>query len=128
MFEATSAAEAVQNGALVLDQKAPGWWQKIDTEKLDLTSCETCVCGQLARYEYDGVPDSWRRYDNYVVFLGGSRGPLGGSDFEVNNGFYAPEDGCGAWNWDNLDREWTKLIQARQSGSSKSARKEPALA
>lgn len=128
MFEAQSAAEAVQNGALMLDEKSPGWWQKINLEALDLTSCESCVCGQVARYEYDGVPDVWRRYDNYVRFLSGAAGTWSGSDFETANGFFAPETGDGeAWNWDNLDREWGALILARQTGQSK-PRKELALA
>ena len=121
MPEATSAAEAVKNGAALLDEKSPGWWQKIDISDFDITNCSSCICGQLARYEYDGVPNDWRRYEKFVVYLGGAMDSDAiASDFEVAHGFFAPDNE--AWDWDQLDSEWTTLIQARQLGSSKVAR------
>lgn len=40
-------------GALLLDLLQPGWADRIDTESLDLASCQVCVLGQLfGEYEY----------------------------------------------------------------------------
>lgn len=41
-------AEAVANGAQLLDEKLPGWWKEITLEQLKLSDCGNCVCGQLA--------------------------------------------------------------------------------
>ena len=38
---------AVANGIKYLDEHCPGWWEKIDTEKLDMDRPEDCICGQL---------------------------------------------------------------------------------
>jgi hypothetical protein len=34
-------------GAQLLDQVQPDWWKQIRLKKLDMTSLETCVLGQL---------------------------------------------------------------------------------
>lgn len=39
--------EQVIKGAAVLDEKVPGWRDKIDPDTLDLESLEDCVLGQL---------------------------------------------------------------------------------
>lgn len=43
--------EAVANGAQLLDEKYPGWYEKIDLEHFWINSTIHCVCGQLARQE-----------------------------------------------------------------------------
>jgi hypothetical protein len=40
------AAERVAAGSAWLDEHRPGWWKRIDTHVLDLSSCVTCVLGQ----------------------------------------------------------------------------------
>lgn len=42
---------AVHNGAIVLDEKYPKWYRKIDLNTLDLGAYKDCICGQLA-YSY----------------------------------------------------------------------------
>lgn len=37
----------VNRGAALLDEKVPGWWERIDLEQLQLSSCIRCVLGQL---------------------------------------------------------------------------------
>jgi len=39
--------ETIQNGASLLDNHMPNWYDKIDLEKLDMFSCEHCILGQL---------------------------------------------------------------------------------
>lgn len=43
-----SPAEAVANGAQLLDERVPGWWREISLDTLKLSNCRNCVCGQLA--------------------------------------------------------------------------------
>jgi hypothetical protein len=49
VMEPTTSAEAVANGAQLLDEKRPGWWREIDVDRLAIGSMERCVCGQLTR-------------------------------------------------------------------------------
>jgi hypothetical protein len=43
----STIAERVARGAALLDEREPGWWQRIDLSKLDLASTCRCVLGQL---------------------------------------------------------------------------------
>ena len=43
----------VDRGVAVLDQVEPGWRDKINTERLDLSSMSWCVWGQLADADID---------------------------------------------------------------------------
>lgn len=47
--------EAVQRGALYLDEKRPGWAADINIEFLSMSDCQTCILGQLwGHYEDAG--------------------------------------------------------------------------
>jgi hypothetical protein len=39
--------ERVENGAAWLDENYPGWYLRIDTTTLDVSSSYSCICGQL---------------------------------------------------------------------------------
>lgn len=41
--------KTVERGAALLDERLPGWEDKIDLERLDLASTCNCVLGQLHR-------------------------------------------------------------------------------
>lgn len=41
-------AARVARGMALLDKERPGWRERIDVAKLDLSSCYACVLGQLA--------------------------------------------------------------------------------
>lgn len=41
------AIEQVARGAAVFDEMLPGWHQWINLDRLDISSCEDCVVGQL---------------------------------------------------------------------------------
>ena len=42
-----SYRENVTRGAVWLDEKEPGWWERIDLERLDMDSLTDCIIGQL---------------------------------------------------------------------------------
>lgn len=45
---------AVANGIKFLDEKYPGWWEKVDTDQLDMGWPALCICGQVGVTE-DGM-------------------------------------------------------------------------
>lgn len=40
-------AEAVANGAALLDARVPGWRDRVDVAELDLSDCVECTLGQV---------------------------------------------------------------------------------
>lgn len=46
-----TGTEAVASGAQLLDEKYPGWYDKIDLEALNIMDGCSCICGQLGEYE-----------------------------------------------------------------------------
>ena len=42
-----SLSTRVRRGVALLDEKVPGWHQRIDVDELDLRFCTTCIVGQL---------------------------------------------------------------------------------
>ena len=122
----TSPAEAVANGAQLLDEKHPGWWRSIDLDTLDLANCTECICGQLAYTAYAHLKEdefaiinlSTDRYLNYVNRLFGSRFKYA---FAKNNrrkdvvyGFNVPDHTMSfPWDYDDLEKEWKTAIVSR---------------
>jgi hypothetical protein len=51
----STIAERVARGAALLDEREPGWWQRIDLGRLDIGSTCRCVLGQL----WDDAPELW---------------------------------------------------------------------
>jgi hypothetical protein len=80
-----------ERGAALLDEKKPGWEQLIDRDRLDMSSTNTDVLGQL--------------YGSYGAGLSQLGGSLGAYGFGAGGGTY-PE----------LTREWRQLITARLEG------------
>jgi hypothetical protein len=111
----TTIAERVAAGAAFLDEREPGWWERINLDELDLHSACRCVLGQLATdlgyvetgwgnilgrfelrrwrwsYEFDGLPDT-------DVACGFNAG-----------GNQAQEE------YAALTAEWKRVIEARRS-------------
>lgn len=97
---ATSAAEAVANGAQRLDEHVPGWYEAISLSGLDISDPELCVCGQLGEavwtlmgnHEPEGVAE------NLGIVQPGHRG----------------YDDDGPWGYKELTVEWRAAIIARR--------------
>jgi hypothetical protein len=43
----SAVAERVARGAALLDEKMPGWIERVNVEWLDIASCYFCVLGQV---------------------------------------------------------------------------------
>jgi hypothetical protein len=50
----SDALSPVERGALLLDEHAPGWWQRIDLDTLDLSRSDQCVCSQAFGGGFEG--------------------------------------------------------------------------
>lgn len=84
-------AEAVQRGARWLDRNSPGWYNKINTNTLLMSSCALCVLGQIGFY------------NNFCSSLGFD---LCDSDYQLNE-----ESRDYAWN--KLRDLWLEEIRGR---------------
>jgi len=87
-------AERIERGAAFLDEKVPGWREKIDLDKLDIRASSHCVVGQATDDYFANVEDSWFGEDFY--------------DAAVAHGF--------EWDLDDdaedLTAEWRQYIEA----------------
>lgn len=122
MTEVTTAAEAVAQGAQLLDEKMPGWWRLISLEDLRMTDCDACICGQLALYSYDEVtraeiratsPVYCNKYTSYYRHFLAKELDL---ETDTQHGFsvpYSAKDGDYCFGWDELETEWKTAICAR---------------
>ena len=111
-----NAAEAVAQGAQLLDEKDPGWWRKINLETLVLSNSEACICGQLGRTREQS-------YHSYIAHvLGLTEGYLDGdreTALAACCGFDALPNRITPmrWTWittfPQLHCEWEEVINAR---------------
>lgn len=101
-------AEQVANGAQMLDQYWPGWYDLIDLDTLDISECSACICGQLGRNlgasivgEFPGVKafSSEYGFDFYWD-----------EKFDTEESFKPEIDDL----YVQLDEEWEKAIIARR--------------
>lgn len=64
-------ASAVERGIQLLDSARPGWDEKIDVTRLDISSGTMCICGQLAAEEnLPPGPGDNRGFSAMLVALG----------------------------------------------------------
>jgi hypothetical protein len=104
----TDTIEArVARGAALLDEKLPGWVERIDLDKLKLSSGCNCVLGQT----WDGSTDT-----GYSAFGAHADALALGGDDDIEHGFNA---GSGNWFTDAdeytaLTAEWKCVVLARR--------------
>lgn len=84
----------VARGIALLDDRMPGWRQRIDLDLLDMSSCDFCILGQL-----------FGDYDDGFVALGLDRGCPYGFDDE-------DED------YLELARTWDRALTEAEGGGS----------
>lgn len=51
----TGIIDRVRDGARLLDEQRPGWWQRIDILKLEMNNCSKCILGQLFGHYDSGL-------------------------------------------------------------------------
>jgi hypothetical protein len=107
----STIAERVARGAALLDEREPGWWQRIDLSKLDLASTCRCVLGQL----FSIADDNWPPNNGY--WSGLARFGLRESASEAISGSAGSHGFASIRNedYDALDAEWRRVIEARRS-------------
>lgn len=123
MATTPTAAEAVARGAAMLDEQHPGWHRYINISRLDISSCQNCVCGQLGNSLMGLSGD--RAYTFFLNSLDlpdweGFFGFEGIYDFEAeieyeNAGNTLDPDDERFWviAYEMLDAEWAKEIRDR---------------
>jgi hypothetical protein len=97
----------VARGAALLDEKLPGWVERIDLDKLKLSSGCNCILGQT----WDGPTSA----DSSPFGAHADALALGGDD-DIEHGFNA---GGEDWfsnepEYEALTAEWKRLILARR--------------
>lgn len=107
MIDQQEIEARVARGAALLDEKEPGWWEKIRIEELALSSCYRCVIGQLLGNR-----------EGSVGFVRGVH-KLGISDDYWDFGFAAycysgPTDESAPY-WAALTAAWKRLIESRRN-------------
>lgn len=99
-----SDADRVRAGVALLDEKVPGWDQRINLKVLDLQYCNECVLGQLFGHFAEGLNEvfqlSTSSRDDWLQ--------LGAA---IDHGFDARE-GRG---YEVLRRLWTYVIRQRRA-------------
>lgn len=100
-MSALSVLELVAAGAAWLDERVPGWWQRINLDALRMKSCEWCVLGQVFGH-FDEAPRAGR--------LSGQLG------------FGFPEVSTEDPLWDALDETWRDLVTRPSCGAVHSGR------
>lgn len=118
---ALDAAALAARGANLLDEEYPGWADRIDLDRLNLSLADRCVLGQL----YAGVDDY--RYGYYAALdRFWPEGRAYAKARAVTYGFTVAEPE-GEWTdeetsvisakFDLLEAEWRTLIAARRTPS-----------
>jgi hypothetical protein len=92
-------AEQIARGAAFLDEKASGWRQRVDLDRLQMSDCTACVLGQL-----DGRGSRFW----YSMLTRFGLNPEVGED--VEHGFATSEDDGDTY--EQLTTEWRQYIEA----------------
>ena len=100
----------VSRGAALLDEKLPGWVERIDLAKLDLASPCRCILGQT----WDGIPDPestpFAAHANELDLYDEDENDYGFNAGGVDWFEDQPE-------YDALTAEWKRVILARRDGA-----------
>jgi hypothetical protein len=99
-------AKRVERGAVLLDERWPGWWNEVDTGQLDIDHCLCCVLGQLWG-DYDEGQRELFGDDQAVAIRRGQEHP---SHTAVRHGFNTTD----RWAAVPLTNLWRAAIERRR--------------
>jgi hypothetical protein len=108
MAEITDIDRRVSQGMRLLDDKRPGWEERIILDRLDMANFTQCVVAQVVGH----CPESSHPHAYYLdglFALGISSGVKYGFD---------RRGGSGDCSYSELTQAWTKAITARREGKS----------
>lgn len=100
-----------RRGAIVLDEQVPGWTNRVDLDRLRMSSVHNCVLGQVFGGYLTGVTALGVSAD--VVF----------TDWPNAESVILGFNGAGA-DFGRLDEAWKELILERRAQSSTTEKKE----
>lgn len=106
-FTLQTLQDRVKRGAALLDEKHPGWAEKIDKLLLDMNDCYDCVLGQLYGEYFDGREA-----------LGLTHGWYHGFDNSVNTDISPSEELPVLAVYEHLNTLWIAEINQRLSKPS----------
>ena len=92
----------IARGVALLDEKLPGWEERVNLNRLDLSSTCDCVCGQIVTKK----DRWWSRYRHGLAVLGIEEHHAG------RYGFVA----TGNTKYASLTDEWARVIRAKRRG------------
>lgn len=108
-----SYADRVRAGVALLDDRKPGWANRVDVDRLEMQACDRCVLGQLFGDFHEGmerlVPDHWDISPEPAITYGFDAEPLGPGEW-VDRGRLR-------FDYRMLRRLWTYVIRQRQEAS-----------
>lgn len=109
----SAIAERVAAGAAFLDEREPGWDQRIDLGRLNLKSECRCVLGQLN----SALASDWGVITGkYGLHRAWDSGPRGLADTDLGFNVSVQRRGDEA-EWAELTAAWHQLITARRAVS-----------
>lgn len=107
-----SPESRVRRGAALLDERLPGWADRIDLDRLNMRHCGRCVLGQLHSDFFKGTEAIWPNPDSNSWEAEDRQW-----DEAVHHGFAwplnEPDEDAG---YHTLRDLWAAEIQARQAG------------
>jgi len=119
-----NAAEAVANGAQLLDERYPGWYRKINLDELEISNGCSCICGQLGSYERDLVEQELEfEEDRWLLFAEQHLGcpeylPVYSHQSHREWATFVTEHGFANDKGGFTTHEWKLAIQARLDADS----------
>ncbi len=93
--------ERIARGAAFLDERAPGWRQRIDLDKLEMVNPAQCLVGQL-------FGDYYRALGPNLGLAASEAIPLG-LNLAMNDSSGSEDEDR---NYETLDAEWRQYIEA----------------
>lgn len=107
----STITERVARGAALLDEREPGWHQRINLERLWMRMTCDCILGQLYDPGQDDVKSEYQD-DGYWVGLRALNIPAHPVRYPEAYGFAAEDTG----EYNALDKAWRELIGSRRAG------------
>lgn len=114
--------EYVDNGIAFLNEKFPGWYNRIDLEKLAIHKCSVCVVGQIcslreddefAYNKFNAIIDKWagfgsapQAYRCNTLLRRRREWEVKHGEWEVKHGFWTKNT-----NYDELTEIWREKIR-----------------
>lgn len=104
----------IRNGAMYLDEVSPGWRERVDPDKLEMSNCTVCVIGQIT-----GNTDTWA-WSQVIQEVGLNAWSAHEYGFSLSDDDFADiedriQSGGAVHVYQDLTEEWKAYIKATRS-------------